>query len=105
MEQGFIAERRIWAVSGNERAFEIRLAVGMPYRISEGDWACPTQLMGLHDKLADIHGIDSWQALQLAQGLLAWSLGKFVENGGRLFWEKDGEEVRVESIFVGIRAA
>ena len=50
--------------------------------------------------LHDIYGIDSWQALTNAQQLLRLLLNFFVEAGGKLFWEKDGEEIAVDDLFL-----
>jgi hypothetical protein len=101
-----IAERVIWAVDKNSRGFDIALMIGKPYQITDtpnGDWACPVALIGLHGAPRDIRGVDSWQALTLAQEVLRVLLELFVESGGKLFWEKDGEEITVESLFLESR--
>jgi hypothetical protein len=81
-----IASRTLLAIDANGREFELTVAVGEPYEVSEREWACPVSVQGLHDRLRDIHGIDSWQALQLAYQLIAQLLSYFIEDGGRLFW-------------------
>lgn len=101
MEQHeFIAGRELYAIAADGRGFEVKLGIGRPYRITEDEWACAVQLSGFHENLSDAHGIDSWQALQLAQQLAAQLLGYFVQDGGRLFWEKDGEQVQLSELFV-----
>lgn len=82
-----IAERVIYAVDKDSRGFDI-------------DWACPLALIGLHGAPRDIRGVDSWQALTLAQEVLRVLLTLFVDSGGKLFWEKGGEEITVESLFL-----
>jgi len=51
--------------SGEER--EIVIEVGQPYRVrNDGDAACPVAIRGLFGRLADIHGVDTMDALRLA---------------------------------------
>lgn len=88
-----IAERAIYAVDANGDGFEVHLSVGKPYQVSIDEWACPVGLKGIQDRLRDQHGVDSWQALQLSYQLIAQLLGHFVQDGGKLYWSKDGEEI------------
>jgi hypothetical protein len=46
---------------------------------------------GLHERLVDQHGVDSWQAMQLAYQLIAQLLGYFVQDGGQLYWVESRE--------------
>ena len=74
-----VAERRlVCELAGGERII-VTLRLGRPSRSSDVDWACPVALEGLRRRLADIHGVDSFQALMLAQGLLRQLMG----NRGR----------------------
>jgi hypothetical protein len=98
-QQKLIAGRELYAVAVDGRGFGVKLGIGQPYRITEDEWACAVQLSGLHENLSDAHGIDSWQALQLAQQLAARLLQYFVQDGGRLFWEKDGDQVQLSELF------
>lgn len=100
IESELIAERIIYAIDKESRGFEIRIMIGRPYQTESkyGDWACPVAAIGLHGFYHDMHGVDSWQALTLALKLIHGVLTGFVEDGGRLFWEKDGEEQPVGSL-------
>jgi len=100
VERELIAERIIYAIDKDSRGFEIQLMVGKPYQVSPTEWACPVAMMGLHGALKDVHAVDSWQALTLVQELLRVLLILFVEQGGKLFSEKDGEEITVDSLFL-----
>jgi len=100
VERELIAERIIYAIDLESRGFEIRLMIGKPYQVSPTEWACPLAMMGLHGALKDVHAVDSWQALTLVQELLRVLLILFVEQGGKLFSEKDGEEITVDSLFL-----
>jgi len=94
-----IAERKLYAVSGDGKPSELWLRIGTPYRISEDEWACPVALDGFHKQPVDMHGVDSWQALQLAQQLLARLLGGLIEEGGRLYWEEGGAPIALSELF------
>ncbi|MBK6590425.1 MAG: hypothetical protein IPG22_19255 [Acidobacteria bacterium] len=98
IEREIIAERTIYATfEGN--GFEVHLILGKPFPSGQ-DWKCPVAAIGLkYGGLVDIAGFDSWQALMLAQGLLNFHLTNFLENGGKLYWEKDGAELDVENLF------
>jgi hypothetical protein len=55
--------------AGGER-FNVAVRIGEPYQVNDVSWACPAAVDGVDRQLADMHGIDSWQAL-LARGTLA----------------------------------
>jgi hypothetical protein len=99
-QSNFIAERKLYAIAADGRSFEIHLAIGKPYQITEHEWACAVQVAGLFNDLRDRHGEDSWQALQLAHQMTAQLLEYFVQDGGRLFREEGGEQVQLSELFV-----
>lgn len=78
---------------------EVVVAIGHPYPTSEGGWACPVEIDGLHGDLADIHGMDSLQALCLAIRLVGERLAAFVAEGGRILHPSTGETIALESYF------
>ncbi|HEY3814159.1 MAG TPA: hypothetical protein VGL66_13120 [Caulobacteraceae bacterium] len=79
-----VASISIDAVSPEGETFVVELAVGMPYQCETGEWACPVALGGLYDRLSDIRGEDSFQALCLAIRLAQDLLQDFCEKGGKL---------------------
>lgn len=93
-----IATRTLLAIDSNGREFELTLGVGQPYEISPEEWACSVCLDGLHNRLPDLHGGDSWQAMQLAYQLIAQLLGCFAEDGGKLFWPDSREPVLLQEL-------
>lgn len=103
-KDGYIAERRLYTVAADGNSFEIALGIGKPYPLSADEWACAVRAAGLHNNLRDMHGVDSWQALQLAHQLAAQLLGHFIEGGGQLFWEKGGEQLAVSDLFPKVTA-
>jgi hypothetical protein len=72
--------------------FHISVSVGAPYLRANGSWACPVELQGLHDRVADIVAEDSLQALCLAIQLAGKLLADFVRRGGRLWSAGDTPE-------------
>jgi hypothetical protein len=102
-EPELIAGKTIYAIDADGRGFEIHLMVGKPYPHEHGDWACPLALEGLHGRFPDIRGVDSWQSLVLALKLSRNLLEYFVEDGGKLYWEKGGEEISVDELYGDVR--
>lgn len=94
-----IAETEIFAVSAKGEKQRPRVAVGRPYCVDDVSWACPVQLEGLQNNLCDAVGIDPWQALALAVGLIRQLLGYYVEDGGRLYCAEGGQEITLNDLF------
>jgi len=94
-----IASRTLLARDENGLEFELTIAVGAPYEISENEWACPASMEGLHARLHDMHGVDSWQALQLALNAVGQLLVYFVKDGGQLFEPEERAPVMPEELF------
>ena len=94
-----IAERRICSISTDGQKKVFKIAIGKPYQVDDASWACPVKIDGLYKKLKDPVGIDSWQALNLAISLVQQLLGYFVEDGGKLYWEEDGEALALNDLF------
>ena len=93
------ARRKLWAECPKRGAFELEVQLGVPYQVSDTEWACPVGLPGLHDHLRDQHGVDSWQAMMLARRLARTLLDGFVEDGAKLFASRGGEVVNVANLF------
>ena len=93
-----IATCAVLAVDPKGREFTLTLGVGQPYAVSPDDWACAAYVGGLYDRLADQHGIDSWQSLQLAYQLIARLVGHFVQSGGQLFWPEGREPISLPEL-------
>jgi hypothetical protein len=94
-----IAERALFWVKPNGERVTVTLRIGKPYRASDVDWACPVAAEGLYDKLADIHGIDSFQALMLAQGLLLKLLTGAIRDGSTFRNMEDDSPIDVSRLF------
>lgn len=96
---GAIAERALVCERPDGKRVRVTLRIGKPYRASDIDWACPVEAEGLFDRLADIHGIDSFQALVLAQGLLRTLMRGEIADGSIFWWADTHEQLDVEEMF------
>ena len=76
----FIAARDLIGEAENGERFPISLQIGKPYRASDVDWACPVAIEGLRERLPDMHGIDSFQALLLAIYIARQVIEDFLER-------------------------
>jgi hypothetical protein len=97
-----VAEERLVGLQPSGVRVHIIAAIGLPYQVSPEEWACPVSLAGLHNRLHDIHGGSSLQALCLAASLLRQLLTGFVEDGGRLFCADGVEPFSSSSCFSGV---
>jgi hypothetical protein len=79
-----ILTTRIDCLSSDGERQEVAVEIGRPYKAPEGEWACPVKIRGMYDRLPDVRGEDSLQALCLAASLVRSLLTSFVEAGGRL---------------------
>ena len=97
-----IAQAELVGESKDGGRFSIRVRIGRPYvRAKDPEmWACPVSLEPLHERLPDIAGEDSFQALCLANRLAASLLEGFVDSGGRLL-NDDGTDFSVENLGFG----
>lgn len=89
---------RLIAIDGTGKEFELKIGLGLPYAISEREWACPITMEGLHANLPDIHGVDAWQALQFAYWVLIQTLDYFVKDGGNLFARNERTPIRPQDL-------
>ncbi len=69
----------------------VRLRVGKPYFVADGEWACPIELNGFEPRHPDIRGADSMQSLCLAISLVRARLEDFLAKGGKVL-HMDGSE-------------
>ena len=85
-----IAEQAIVCVRASGERLKAVASVGRPYQVGPEEWACQVSLTGLFERLHDIHGMSSLQALCLAASALRLLLGYFAEDGGQLYYS-DGQ--------------
>lgn len=82
-----VAECQLECVSPDGSVRVVRLRVGRPYSPDGQDWCCPVAADGLRElPLRPAWGVDSWQALRLAQALLAGLVQAEIDRGATLHW-------------------
>ena len=81
----------------------VTVAIGHPFPTLGGDWACPVSMVGLQKSVADIHGIDSFQAICLAVAFVRDRLSYFMASGGRIVHPTTGEGFPID-VYFGTRA-
>ena len=95
----FIATRALTGVDSTGREFPVKLAIGQPYQ-DGADWRCPVMLEGFLSIQPRPVGVDSFQALMLAQRLGRQYLTAFVEErAGRLLHSPGGSSVSIDALF------
>jgi hypothetical protein len=98
-----VAALQITAVNPDGRRFTIDIEVGAPYPDpkQKRPWWCPVTMRGLHDRLPDIGGEDSFQALCLALSFIRRRLVHARADGVRLLIDENGSEadLRLEAYF------
>ena len=99
-----IAERKIFSISPDGEKKFLKIAIGQPYQVDDVSWTCPLIVEGLHKKLKDAVGIDSWQALGLAIALVRQLLGYYVEDGAEMYWKEGGEKVSLDDLFPQLKS-
>ena len=75
------------------------VALGRPYQAATGEWRCPVQLTGLHERLPDMAGDDSLQALCLAASLVRVLLGDVIDKGSQLLDVASRSEYPLDAVF------
>ena len=86
-----IAERFIICrmKSGEMRVVRLQIGLPLPVENDPGKWECEVALAGLYPGLPKVPGVDSFQCINLAFGLIRQALERFMEDGGQVFW-RDG---------------
>lgn len=82
---------------GEPQAF--RIEIGRPFRVTEGEWACPVALPGLYSELSPLQGEDAVQALSLAMDLVRRLLESCWERKCRFQFADGSEEWPLEAYF------
>jgi hypothetical protein len=86
-----IAERFIICRMKGGEMRVVRLQIGLPLPVNNNaeQWECEVALAGLYPGMPKVPGVDSFQCLNLAFGLIRQALERFMDDGGQVFW-RDG---------------
>lgn len=95
-----IASRNLRLLDASGRESPVTIEIGAPYPFpDDAGYTCPIRIVGLReDTIREIGGIDGVQALLLAFRFLETTLPAFArEEGKRLVWENDSEDLGLTS--------
>lgn len=98
MSDRIVASRKLKAVDANGKASDLEIVIGLPFEVSQDEWACPVSLEGLFKHRGSVFGVDSLQALMLAIKFVKDLLEDFYEKGGKICWFDDGKPVSLEDL-------
>ena len=84
-----IATEEITWVRKDGSTSQIKVFIGRPYQLEDGDWACPTLLDGVDSRYPDVMGSSSVQSLSLAIRLVATRIFHLLDDGETLFFKDD----------------
>jgi uncharacterized protein DUF6968 len=88
----------------NGERIAVTVAIGHPFHTPEGDWGCPVTISGLHEGIATIYGLDSFQAICLAITFVRNRLASFLADRGRIVLPETGEEFPIDAYFDSLRS-
>ena len=97
-----MVETPIDCLGPNDQRYTLVVEIGQPYRVQEMEWACPVKIRGLYDRLPDVRGVDSLQALCQAASLVRSLLEGYVENGGKLVHVDTNDTYALEPTFSAV---
>lgn len=92
-----IAETKFWMVTPDGKKKRLTIVLGKPYR-KKGHGACPVAIKGLYERVSDICGEDTWQALILAIKFVRLTLFLWQQKGYK-FTCPDGRKFNPEVIW------
>ena len=97
-----IATLELTEVSPNGEREPVRIQIGKPHFDERGSWACPVLVTSVSDKVREIHGEDSMQALCLGLQFVRSMLESVLERGGGLLHAGSEEDFHPEVYFGNI---
>jgi hypothetical protein len=75
------------------------ILIEKPYVVDENEARCAVIIDGLHERMPDVAGNGTLQALLMAVAFCGGLLRDFVESGGRILIPDEGSETEGEEIF------
>lgn len=93
-----IGERQVVAKMKNGDVRLVKLQIGLPEPL-EHRWQSEIALEGLYPNVVKVPGVDSFQCLNLAFGVVRTALEKFIAAGGQLYWRDGSGPLTLVDIF------
>lgn len=94
-----IAVRRVWfgiAPDGSEHEIELRVSTPQP---RNDDWCAIVSLGTLDPEcIRPIYGVDSWQAMNLAQRFVQTMVSSYEKGGWHFFWSRGGDPATAQQL-------
>ncbi len=94
-----IAVRRVWfgiAPDGSEHEIELRVSTPQP---RDDDWFANVSLGALDPEyVRPVYGVDSWQAVNLAQRFVQTMVSSYEKDGWQFFWSRSGDAATAQQL-------
>ena len=87
-----IANTKLKMRSPSGDTTDIHIQIGRPYEISEDEAACPIEMKDLYQKIPDLRGIDTFQALAIAFMFVRTTIREWTKKG-YIFELPDGDVI------------
>ena len=87
-----IARRELRYDDADRGEHPVEVLIGLPFEsVAGSEWSCPWQIVGLgNEEIRTGHGIDAFQALQIAMKMIGVNLYVRSDKGSRLRWLDSG---------------
>lgn len=93
-----IAKMEFFSISSNGEDKPLVVRIGAPDKRNEDEWQCPWEINGLYEENHSTVSNESWHCLLLAIQTIEQLLSYYVEDGGKLYWEKGGNELQISEL-------
>jgi hypothetical protein len=102
-DHGTFLERAWLAVSPEGGELQVSIRVGAPRLQPGGEWTAAVSLVGLSRLSEDMHGIDSWQAVEQAMLHAAKRITHLQSLGWQFYWDDaDREPASPSELYKGV---
>lgn len=93
-----IAQRNVVCVNPSGEVQTVKIKISRPRAVNQL-WESYVEMEGLYDQTFLVKGVDSFQAICLAMGLVRNALEKYLKEGGRLMWSDKSGEINLDTMF------
>lgn len=93
-----IASLEVFSISPDGEEKPLVIEIGAPEKKSNGEWQCAWEIQNLYTESHPAVSDGAWHSLVLAIRTIEQLLTYYIEDGGRLFHEKGGDELPVSEL-------